>query len=113
MFLILDALDECPNATGTPSAREELLDFLEDFVGSSHSNLFICVTSRPEQDIVTVLNPLISASRSVSLHEEGGRREDIKRYVNSFVHKDRTMRRWREDDREVVIITLTERAGGM
>jgi hypothetical protein len=112
-FLIIDALDECPNTTGTPSAREEVLDFLEDLVGSSHSNLFICVTSRPEQDIQTVLNPLISTSRGVSLHEESGQREDIKNYVQSFVQKDRTMRRWREEDRNLVIETLIERAGGM
>jgi hypothetical protein len=112
-FLIVDALDECPNTTGTPSAREEVLDFLEDLVGSGHSNLFICITSRPEQDIQTVLNPLTSASRRVSLHEEGGQREDIRSYVHSFVHKDRAMRRWREEDRNLVMATLIERAGGM
>jgi hypothetical protein len=112
-FLIVDALDECPNTTGTPSAREEVLDFLEDLVGSSHSNLFICITSRPEQDIQSVLNPLTSASRQVSLHEESGQREDIKSYVQSFVHKDRAMRRWREEDRILVTTTLIERAGGM
>jgi hypothetical protein len=113
IFIIVDALDECPNTAGTPSAREEVLNFLEDLVGSNHSNLFICVTSRPEQDIQTVLNPLAPASRCVSLHEEGGQREDIKSYVHSFVHKDRTMRRWREEDRDLVITTLIERAGGM
>jgi hypothetical protein len=112
-FLIIDALDECPNTTGTPSAREEVLDFLEDLVGSSFSNLFICITSRPEQDIQSVLNPLTCPSRRVSLHEEGGQREDIKSYVYSFVHKDRAMRRWREEDRNLVITTLIERAGGM
>jgi len=112
-FLIVDALDECPNTAGTPSAREEVLEFLDDLIGSNHSNLFICVTSRPEQDIQTVLNPLISASCRVSLHEEGGQREDIKSYVQSFVHKDRTMRRWREEDRNLVITALIERAGGM
>ena len=112
-FLIIDALDECPNTTGTPSAREEVLDFLEDLVGSSLSNLFICITSRPEQDIQSVLNPLTLASRRVSLHEEGGQREDIKTYVRSFVYKDRAMRRWREEDRDLVITTLIERAGGM
>ena len=113
IFLIVDALDECPNTAGTPSAREEVLTFLEDLVGSNHSNLFICVTSRPEQDIQAVLNPLAPASCRVSLHEEGGQREDIKSYVHSFVHKDRTMRRWREEDRNLVITTLIERAGGM
>ena len=116
IFLIIDALDECPNTTGTPSAREKVLNFLEDLVGlsgSSHSNLFICVTSRPEQDIQAILNPLTSVSHRVSLHEEGGQREDIKTYVHAFVHKDGTMRRWREEDRNLVITTLIERAAGM
>ncbi|KAH9985039.1 hypothetical protein BJV74DRAFT_886357 [Russula compacta] len=113
IFIIMDALDECPNTTGTPSAREDVLDLVEDLVGLSQSNLFICVTSRPEQDIQTVLNPLTPASCRVSLHEEGGQKEDINSYVRSFVHKDRSMRRWREEDREVVVTILSERANGM
>jgi hypothetical protein len=113
IFIILDAIDECSSTTGTPSAREEVLDFVEDLVESSHSNLFICVTSRPEQDIQTVLNPLTPTGRRVSLHEEHGQREDINHYVRSFVRADRTMRRWREEDRELVINTLSERANGM
>ena len=113
IFLVIDALDECPITAGTPSAREEVLDFLEDLAGSGCSNLSICVTSRPEQDIQTTLNPLTSASSQVSLHEEGGQREDIKTYVHAFVHKDRVMRKWREEDRELVVTTLIERAGGM
>ena len=113
IFIIVDALDECPNTIGTPSAREDMLDFVEDLVGSNHSNLFICITSRPEQDIQAVLNPLTSASHRVSLHEEGGQREDIDSYIRSFVLKDRGMRRWREEDRELVITTLSQRANGM
>ncbi|KAH9967018.1 hypothetical protein BJV74DRAFT_968858 [Russula compacta] len=113
IFIVLDALDECPSNTGTPSAREEVLDFLEDLVKANMSNLFICITSRPEQDIQTVLNPLTSPSCRVSLHEESGQREDINGYVRSFVEKDRSMRRWREEDRELVITTLSERANGM
>ena len=113
IFVILDALDECPITTETPSAREKVLDFVEDLVGSGHSNLFLCITSRPEQDIQTVLNPLTSALHRVSLHEEGGQREDINSYLRSFVQTDRAMRRWKEEDRELVINTLSERAGGM
>jgi hypothetical protein len=113
IFVILDALDECPNNTGTPSAREKVLDFVEKVVGSNYSNLFICITSRPEQDIQNVLNPLTSAQRRVSLHEERGQREDINRFVRSFVRGDRTMQRWREADKELVINTLSERANGM
>jgi len=113
IFVIMDALDECPNNTGTPSNREEVLDLVKDLVGSNHSNLFICATSRPEQDIGTVLDPLTSPSLRVSLHEEDGQREDINSYIHSFVHTDSAMRRWREADKELVINTLSERAGGM
>ena len=113
VFITIDALDECPNTTGTPSAREEVLDLMEDLVGSNYPNLFLCITSRPEQDIQTVLNPLTSASRRVALHEESGQREDINNYIRHFVHTDRDMRRWREEDKAIVIDTLSARAGGM
>jgi len=113
IFVILDALDECPSNTGTPSAREEVLDFVEELVESNHPNLFLCITSRPEQDIQAVLNPLTPALYRVSLHEEVGQWEDINSYVQFFVRKDRAMRRWREEDRELVITTLSERARGM
>ena len=113
MFIILDALDECPCDTGTPSAREKVLDFVENLVLSNHTDLSMCITSRPEQDIRTVLNPLTSASRRVSLNEEGGQREDIYNYVRSYVQTDSAMRRWRAEDRELVINTLQKRADGM
>jgi hypothetical protein len=51
IFVIMDALGECPNTTGTLSARDEVLQFVRNVVGLNHSNLFLCVTSRPEQDI--------------------------------------------------------------
>jgi len=113
IFVILDALDECPSTTGTPSAREKVLAFVEDLVLSDHPNLFMCITSRPEQDIQTVLNPLTSASSRVSLHEESGQREDISHYVRSFVHSDEAMKKWSKEDRELVINTLSGRADGM
>jgi hypothetical protein len=112
-YFIIDALDECPNNIGTPSAREKVLNFVEDLVDSSHPNLSICITSRPEQDITTILNPLTPLSRRVSLHEEVGQRKDIDSYVRSFVQSDRAMRRWRAEDKELVISVLSERANGM
>ena len=112
-YIVIDALDECPNNTGTPSPREKVLNFVEHLVESKHSNLFICITSRPEQDITTILNPLTPPSRRVSLHEEAGQRSDIDGYVHSFVQSDRTMRRWRAEDKELVINVLSERANGM
>jgi len=113
IFIVLDALDECPDTTETPSAREKVLSLVEDIVVSRHPNLFLCITSRPERDIHAVLDPLTSTGRQVSLHEEHGQREDINLYVRSFVHGDRTMRRWREEDKQLVINTLSEQSNGM
>ena len=113
IYLILDALDECPNDSGTPSAREKVLNFVRDLFGSNHPNLFVCITSRPGQDIGAALNPLISPSNLVYLHDEGGQRQDINSYVRSFVQTDASMRRWRAEDKEIVINVLSERADGM
>ena len=113
VYLVIDALDECPNTTGTPSAREKVLSFVRDLFQSDHSNLFFCVTSRPEQDIGATLNPLTSPLNRVSLHEEGGQRQDIDSYVRSFVQTDGSMQRWRTEDKELVISVLSERAAGM
>lgn len=111
-YILIDALDECPNRTGTPSAREKVLNFVEGLVKSSRPNLFICITSRPEQDITAILNPLASPSRRMSLHEEAGQREDINDYIRSFIQSDRAMRGWRTEDKELVINVLSERANG-
>jgi hypothetical protein len=113
VYIIMDALDECPNHNSTPSAREKVLDFVEGLAQANHPNLFTCITSRPEQDIADVLNPLTPSSRRVSLHEESGQKEDINRYVHAFVNSDEVMSRWREEDKKHVVDMLTERAGGM
>ncbi|KAH8989880.1 hypothetical protein EDB86DRAFT_1841816 [Lactarius hatsudake] len=38
-YIIVDALDECPTITGTPSAREKVLDLVTDLVNLKHPNL--------------------------------------------------------------------------
>ena len=113
IFMIFDALDGCPSNIGTPSAREKVLDFVKNIVGSNHRNLYMCITSRPEQDIQAALNPMTSPTFRVSVHEEAGQRTDINDYVRAFVNSDESMRRWRAEDRELVIDTLSDRADGM
>src|SRR6266576_3798195 len=60
IFLVIDAIDECPNFSGTPSAREEVLELIEELVEFELSNVHLCVTTRPEIDIRAVLEPLTS-----------------------------------------------------
>jgi hypothetical protein len=110
VYLIVDALDECPN-TFLPSHREQVLVLLEDLVDSNLLNLRICVTSRPETDIKPILEPL--TFRSVSLHDESGQKEDIENYIKSIVNTDRRMKRWTSVHKQLVIDVLTDRADGM
>ncbi|KAF8501075.1 hypothetical protein F5888DRAFT_1609323, partial [Russula emetica] len=110
-YIILDALDECPVTSSIPSPREEVLELVEDLLGLHLPNLHICVTSRPEPDIQIVFERLTECA--VSLHNENGQQQDIANYVAAFVYSDRRMRRWREEDKELVIKTLSEKADGM
>ena len=111
IYIVIDALDECPNSPGAPSPRELVLGLIEDLVELHLPNLRICVTSRPEADIQEILEPLVS--HSVSLQDEAGQKEDIQDYIGSSVQSDRKMQKWRPEDRQLVIDALTQRADGM
>ncbi|KAI9455952.1 hypothetical protein BJY52DRAFT_1121552 [Lactarius psammicola] len=111
IYLIVDALDECPDSFGIPSSREQVLELVKELVELRHPNLHLCVTSRPEFDIYVALEPL--ATQQVSLHDESGQKQDIADYVSSVVRSDRRMKRWRDEDQNAVIEKLTEKADGM
>jgi hypothetical protein len=113
IYLIIDALDESPNTSGISTPREMVLQLVKELVDLSLPNLHICVTSRPEFDIRNVLEPL--TSHRVSLHDQTGQKQDIEDYIRSVVYSDsqQIMRRWKIEDKELVIKTLSERADGM
>ena len=113
VYLIIDALDECPDTSGVPSAREQVLGLVKELVNIHFPGLHICITSRPEVNISNALGSL--ASQTVSLEDELGQRKDIVGYVRSVVYSDMStsMKQWRKDDKEHVIETLSKRASGM
>ncbi|KAH9073507.1 hypothetical protein EDB83DRAFT_78369 [Lactarius deliciosus] len=113
VYIVLDALDECPNWPGIPSPREQVLALVRELVDLHLPHLHICVTSRPEFDIRATLTPL--ARHRMSLHDESGQQKDIIDYVNSVVYSDSEtmMKRWREDDKKMVVEALSEKADGM
>jgi hypothetical protein len=111
IYIIVDALDECPDVTGIPSAREEVLELVEHLVGLRLPNVHLCIASRPEIDIRNVLEPLNPLQ--VSLHDESGQKKDIIEYIKSAIHSDRKMRSWRQEDKQLVIDILSDKADGM
>jgi hypothetical protein len=111
IYLIIDALDECPDDSGIPSSREMVLELVTEIVELGRPNLHLCITSRPEFDIRTTLDPL--STQKISLHDESGQKQDVNDYINFVVHSDRRMKRWRDEDKYTVIGDLTAKANGM
>jgi hypothetical protein len=113
VYLIMDALDECFNISGIPSPRDQVLQLVKELINLHVPHLHICVTSCPEVDIRDVLDPLSSCR--VSLHDQSGQKKDIEDYIKSVVYSDSEpiMQRWRKEDKDLVVETLSEQADGM
>jgi hypothetical protein len=122
IYIVVDAVDECPNFLGRPSARDEVLELypnfperpsardevlelIEEFVNLKLPNLHLCVASRPEMDIRAILELLTTLK--ISLHDESGQKEDIIKYIESVARSDRSMRRRKEEDNQLVVNTLS------
>jgi hypothetical protein len=111
LYIVVDALDECPNSSGLPTQRQEALEILKDLVELKLPHVHFCVTSRPEIDIRRVfdtLNPY-----DVSLHNQAGQIKDLAEYVKSVVGSDPTMQNWPAKVKDLVIDTLSKKGGGM
>jgi len=111
VYLIVDALDECPNTSAIPSPRANVLNLIEELIKSKIPDLRVCVTSRPEMDILDVLDTL--ASHTLSLHDENGQINDIEEYIKSVINTDPKNKRWKAEDKKLVIDVLTRKADGM
>jgi hypothetical protein len=113
IYIIIDALDECPDTTGIPSSREQVLAVVKRLVELNAPKLHLCITSRPEVDIRISLELLTSTSNRISLHDETGQMNDINNFIKVVVHSDKNMRRWRDEDKRLAVETLVNRAEGM
>jgi hypothetical protein len=111
VYLIVDALDECPTISDVPPAQDKVFMLVRQLMTLKYPNLRICVTSRRKLDLSAVLEPL--SFRPISLQEESGQKEDIASYIKSVVHTDPKMQAWRASDRELIINVLTHKADGM
>ena len=68
IFIILDALDECPDSSGFPPPRSEVLQLVNELVNLRLQGLYICATSRPEVDIRAVLE--LPSGKSIRANEQ-------------------------------------------
>lgn len=113
IYIVIDGVDSCIEAESTDFPRKKVLKFLEDLVRSRQFKLNICISSSLKEDMEKDLKPLVdgASSRQVILHNEKGQKEDIKTYIIAFVRGH--MQSLSDKDKEDVIKTLSERAGGV
>ena len=111
LYIVVDALDECPSFSGYPTPRERVLAILRELVVLRLPHVHFCFTSRPEVDIRSVMQDL--AVYNVSLHEQDGQNQDISDYIKSVFSSDSRIRRWKEEDKKLAKDTLLRGARGM
>ena len=66
IYLIVDALDECPNTSKAPNSlrsRQEVLEVVKELVNLRLQTLHICVTSRPEFDIAEYVHSVVYSDK--------------------------------------------------
>ena len=108
VFLLLDALDECPEGS-TGDGRQDVLHFLGRLVETT-SNVKIFVTSREVPDIRTHMT-LIDAREMVAAGQLVD--SDIRKYVSTQISRASRLNRLSERLKTLVANTLAERADGM
>ena len=111
LYIVLDALDECPDSSGLPTQRQEVLEILKELIDLKLPHLHFCVTSRPEVDIRIAFDPL--NPYNVSLHNQKGQIKDLAEYIKSVVCSDAKIQNWPAKMKELVIDTLAKKGGGM
>lgn len=106
-FIIIDALDECPEIG---NERKYLCEILAELHKWNVSYLHILVTSRKEQDINAALSPIVT-STPISITEEVA--ADIQRYVSSQVANDPDLNVYGAELKMKIERNLVEKANGM
>jgi hypothetical protein len=110
IFIVADALDECPrNREG--NLRAELLELITEINSWSPSNIHLLITSRPEQDIKEILTSL-PTTRMISLHGSQVA-SDIKLHISSQLSTDPKLRTWPREEKAHIEKVLTMGANGM
>ncbi|KAI0258440.1 hypothetical protein BC834DRAFT_835631, partial [Gloeopeniophorella convolvens] len=109
-YIIVDALDECSNS-GSQPRRGEILRFLRRLSGYNYPDVYICVTSRPEADIESILRPL--ACSCINLEKEMGQAHGISKYIQESIENHPGMQEWAAETKDLVVKTLTRNADGM
>jgi len=112
VYLVVDALDECPRANGE---RAKLLKLLGHVHKWTLTNLHVLYTSRPEPDIKAGLAPFFPGL-GTSIVDLQNRRGEINRDISIYVEQEimsSDFQTWPPETKNDVKAALTDKANGM
>jgi hypothetical protein len=112
VYVVLDALDECPFENGE---RDKLLESICRIHNQARENLHLLCTSRRETDIAAVLEPMLSSRSNMDI-DLSAHKEAIDHDIG--LHIDNTFgvehfRSWPAEIKSEARATLIEKADGM
>ena len=110
VWIVLDALDECPSRD---RRREALLEWIHS-LHTRPRNIHLLTTSRPERDIHSSITQWATADSIIPLQGKLVD-EDISTYIQWEVRNRKGLQRW-EGNQKVqheIQSALTEKADGM
>ena len=107
-YIIVDALDECPN---TEDERAELCNILKTMHTWNCERLHILVTSRKEADLMESLQPIVTQE---PIGIQGSVVDaDIRKFVRTQLQVDIRLSKFSEELRAEIEQTLVKKSGGM
>jgi hypothetical protein len=112
VYLVVDALDECPLANDERGRLLKLLGYIHEW---TLTNLHVLYTSRPEPDIEAELAPLFSGP-TTSIIDLQKRRKEVNRDIGTYIDQkiaSSNFRSWPPKTKEDVKAALTGKADGM
>jgi hypothetical protein len=107
IFIIIDALDECPETT----RETDYLPFLRKLVAFGIPGLHLFVTSRPERDILLCMDNL--ASHPLDLNKAHERNGELLRFISHELSSPIYYRNWPLEIKAQAERILVEKARGM
>jgi hypothetical protein len=105
VYLVIDALDECP----LPTTWEEIISFLDSL--AHRRNIHILMTSRRELDIETSITHL--TNKTIVPFETSEVDKDIRSHILNRIAQEPYRSQWSKDVGHEVVNRLMEHAGGI
>jgi hypothetical protein len=103
VFIVIDALDECPEKADH-AKRQDLLDQINELLSEKNENLHLLTTSRKEVDIQESLQAVATAKLDIQTAFRG----DIEFFVGKRLKEVPRLARWSIEIREEIKSTLLQ-----